>query len=234
MPSDAFWLSVDFLASHLQLVGTAAPARRGVTAADGAAREAVPRGVLDTQLAYYRARAPEYDEWFHRHGRYDRGPEQTATRGSSELAVVRAWLRSLDLDGAAVLELAPGTGLWTAELLAAGAVVTAVDGAPEMLEALDRRCAGPRLTTVLADLFAWAPSRRYDVVVACFFMSHVPDERFAAFLELVAAARGARAEGCSCSTACARRRPRPATTCSPTSASRRCNDGSTTVGPSRS
>ena len=105
---------------------------------------------------------------------------------------MRAWLRSLDLDGAAVLELAPGTGLWTEELLAAGAVVTAVDGAPEMLEALDRRCAGPRLTTELADLFAWAPSRRYDVVVACFFMSHVPDERFAAFLELVA---GARREG---------------------------------------
>ncbi len=158
-----------------------------MTLSDGTAREAVPSGVLDTQLAYYRARAPEYDEWFHRHGRYDRGPEQTAT-WFEELDTVRGWLR-LGLEGADVLELAPGTGLWTKELLAAGATVTAVDGAEEMLEALERRCAGPRLTTELADLFSWSPSRRYDVVVACFFMSHVPDERFAAFPGLVASAR---------------------------------------------
>ncbi|HEV3329139.1 MAG TPA: methyltransferase domain-containing protein [Acidimicrobiales bacterium] len=153
-------------------------------------RDEVPAGVLDTQLAYYRARAPEYDEWFHRHGRYDRGADQTAA-WHAELGVVRSWLGALDLDGLEVLELAPGTGLWTAELLDAGASVTAVDAAPEMLEALRRRCAGPRLTTVLADLFSWAPARRFDAVVACFFMSHVPDERFAAFLELVAGAVGA-------------------------------------------
>jgi 2-polyprenyl-3-methyl-5-hydroxy-6-metoxy-1,4-benzoquinol methylase len=148
-------------------------------------RDLVPEGVLDTQLAYYRARAPEYDEWFHRHGRYDHGSVQTAA-WRAEYELVRAWLRAFDLDGAEVLELAPGTGLWTIELLDAGASVTAVDGAPEMLEALHRRCDGRRLTTQLADLFCWAPSRRYDAVVACFFMSHVPDERFMAFLELVA------------------------------------------------
>jgi trans-aconitate methyltransferase len=78
--------------------------------------------------------------------------------------------------------------LWTIELLDAGASVTAVDGAPEMLEALQRRCDGHHLTTELADLFSWTPTRRYDAVVACFFMSHVPDERFVAFLELVASA----------------------------------------------
>jgi 2-polyprenyl-3-methyl-5-hydroxy-6-metoxy-1,4-benzoquinol methylase len=150
-------------------------------------RDEVPPGVLDTQLAYYRARAPEYDEWFHRHGRYDRGADQTAS-WHAELEDVRSWLVALDLDGLEVLELAPGTGLWTKELLDAGASVTAVDAAPEMLEALRRRCEGPRLTTVLADLFSWAPARRFDAVVACFFMSHVPDERFSSFLELVAGA----------------------------------------------
>ena len=157
-----------------------------MTREDGV-RDAVPPGVLDTQLAYYRARAPEYDEWFHRHGRYDRGADLTAA-WQAELAVVRSWLNALDLDGLEVLELAPGTGLWTAELLEAGAQVTAVDAAPEMLEALRRRCGGPRLTTVHADLFAWVPARRYDAVVACFFMSHVPDERLASFLALVASA----------------------------------------------
>ncbi len=150
-------------------------------------RDAVPSGVLDTQLAYYRARAPEYDEWFHRHGRYDRGADLTAA-WHAELEVVRSWLVAMDLDGLEVLELAPGTGLWTAELLAAGASVTAVDAAPEMLEALAARCGGPRLTTLRADLFTWAPTRQYDAVVACFFMSHVPDERFASFLSLVATA----------------------------------------------
>ena len=34
--------------------------------------------ILAGQQAYYRARAPEYDQWFLRQGRYDRGPEETA------------------------------------------------------------------------------------------------------------------------------------------------------------
>ena len=36
------------------------------------------RHLLDEQIAYYRARAQEYDEWFLRQGCYDRGPEQVA------------------------------------------------------------------------------------------------------------------------------------------------------------
>jgi hypothetical protein len=31
--------------------------------------------LLEGQLAYYRARADEYDDWFLRRGRHDRGPE---------------------------------------------------------------------------------------------------------------------------------------------------------------
>jgi demethylmenaquinone methyltransferase/2-methoxy-6-polyprenyl-1,4-benzoquinol methylase len=143
--------------------------------------------VLDEQLAYYRARAPEYDDWFERRGRYDRGDAATAA-WRAELAVTRGWLHDLDLGGRDVLELAPGTGLWTAELLGAGARVTAVDAAPEMLEALRARCGGPGLETVEADLFSWHPGRRFDAVVACFFVSHVPDERLGAFLSLVAGA----------------------------------------------
>ncbi len=34
--------------------------------------------LLGEQAAYYRARAPEYDDWWQRTGRYDRGPEATA------------------------------------------------------------------------------------------------------------------------------------------------------------
>jgi len=31
--------------------------------------------IIQDQIAYYRARANEYDEWFLRQGRYDHGPE---------------------------------------------------------------------------------------------------------------------------------------------------------------
>ena len=44
------------------------------------------------QIAYYRACAQEYDEWFFRVGRYDRGPEQQA-EWFLELEIVEGPLR---------------------------------------------------------------------------------------------------------------------------------------------
>lgn len=154
-------------------------------------RAPVADDVLAEQLEYYRARAAEYDEWFLRQGRYDRGDGATA-RWRDEAALVRGWLTELALEDADVLELAAGTGIWTHELLVAGARVTAVDAAPEMLDELRRRIeptglAG-RLQVVEADVYAWSPPGTFDAVVACFFMSHVPDERFDGFLALAAAA----------------------------------------------
>ena len=43
--------------------------------------------LLQEQVAYYRARAAEYDEWWYRTGRYDRGPEHRAA-WQREIAVV--------------------------------------------------------------------------------------------------------------------------------------------------
>jgi demethylmenaquinone methyltransferase/2-methoxy-6-polyprenyl-1,4-benzoquinol methylase len=145
----------------------------------------VDPGVLDEQLAYYRARAPEYDDWFERRGRFDRGSAPTEV-WHRETAQVRSWLGTLELAGKDVLELAAGTGIWTAELLAEGASVTAVDAASEMLDRLRRRVAGHPLKTIEADLYVWRPQRMFDAVVSCFFMSHVPDERFEWFLSLLA------------------------------------------------
>jgi demethylmenaquinone methyltransferase/2-methoxy-6-polyprenyl-1,4-benzoquinol methylase len=42
-----------------------------------------------------------------------------------------------------------------------------------------------RARFVLADLFAWRPEQRYDVVFFGFWLSHVPLERFADFWALV-------------------------------------------------
>jgi demethylmenaquinone methyltransferase/2-methoxy-6-polyprenyl-1,4-benzoquinol methylase len=147
----------------------------------------VDGGTLDEQLAYYRARAPEYDEWFFRQGRYDRGEAATA-RWHEEVSEIRSWLDALDLEDRDVLELAAGTGLWTERLVALGARVTAVDAASEMLAELRRRMGTARIELVEADLFDWEPPRCFDAVVSCFFMSHVPDERFDGFLALVTSA----------------------------------------------
>jgi demethylmenaquinone methyltransferase/2-methoxy-6-polyprenyl-1,4-benzoquinol methylase len=65
--------------------------------------------ILKEQVEYYQARAIEYDEWFLRQGRYDRGPEHRAAC-FSELALVEAALHRELQSGEGGLELACGTG----------------------------------------------------------------------------------------------------------------------------
>lgn len=147
------------------------------------------RSVLVEQVAYYRARAGEYDRWWLRQGRYDRGPDATR-RWFDEADEARTAFDALPLDGAEVLELAPGTGLWTERLAARAARVTAIDASAEMTEQCKRRL-GPladRVDLILADLFDWTPDRTYDVVVFCFWISHVPDDMLDRFLAKVAQA----------------------------------------------
>lgn len=144
---------------------------------------------LAEQAAYYRARAEEYDEWWQRRGRYDRGAE--ATRNWQD--DVRALERALDRFGPSgqVLELASGTGWWTGRLARHAETLTCVDAAPETIEVNRRRLAEAELPApryVEADLFDWRPDARYDVVFFSFWLSHVPPERFDAFWQQVAAA----------------------------------------------
>lgn len=142
--------------------------------------------ILVEQAEYYRARAPEYDRWFFREGRYDRGDAATAL-WFSEVEEVRGALARMPLDGADVIELAPGTGIWTELLVDRARHVTAVDASSEMVEE-NRRRLGDRarsVTFILADLFTWQPDHEYDAVVFCFWISHVPDSRLDAFLSRV-------------------------------------------------
>jgi demethylmenaquinone methyltransferase/2-methoxy-6-polyprenyl-1,4-benzoquinol methylase len=146
-------------------------------------------GILQHQIAYYRARAGEYDEWWFRTGRYDRGREFNARWQAEVDAVERAlddWL--VARRPRAALELACGTGLFTRRLAPRVAQLTAVDASPEVIAINRGRVAADNVDYVEADLFSWRPERRYDAVFFSFWLSHVPAERFAAFWDTVAAA----------------------------------------------
>ncbi len=137
----------------------------------------MPDLVLQEQVDYYRARAAEYDEWFYRKGRYDHGDESN-----------RVWFEEADsvfdaLDTMAptgdVLELAPGTGIWPERLLRTARYVTAIDASSEMI-ARNRVKLGngaTRVTFQVADIFEWKPSVKFDAIVFCFWISHVPATR---------------------------------------------------------
>ncbi len=148
--------------------------------------EPVSSQTLNEMVDYYRARANEYDEWFYRRGRYDRGPEANA-RWFAEVDEVFAALDALGIEGD-VIELAPGTGIWTERLLHTASSITALDASPEMIAINHARVTSDRISYLQADLFAWKPTRRYDAIFFGFWISHVPTERLDRFLQTIATA----------------------------------------------
>ena len=148
-----------------------------------------PDDLVEEQIDYYRARAPEYDDWWLRTGRYeptdDFGQRWEAGKRDLEDAV-RAFAPA-----GQVLEVAAGTGNLTVALAAVDAVdhITAVDASEEAL-AIARRKVGDdaRVTYVPADVFSWVPTHQFDAVAFGFWLSHVPPQRFEAFWELVRSA----------------------------------------------
>jgi SAM-dependent methyltransferase len=143
--------------------------------------------LLSEQRRYYGARAAEYDAWWQRRGRYDRGAEVNA-RWFAEAAALEAALGRFCPSGD-ILELACGTGFWTKLLAARARRLTAVDGAPEMLARARERVGDAPVEYLQADLFDWRPrAGAYDVCFFGFWLSHVPESRFEAFWEMVASA----------------------------------------------
>jgi demethylmenaquinone methyltransferase/2-methoxy-6-polyprenyl-1,4-benzoquinol methylase len=129
--------------------------------------------LLAEQVEYYRARAPEYDAtspW----------PYDHASR-----ARLAAALEEFGPHGC-VLELACGTGEWTAELARHASQLTAVDASPEMLAIASARVGDNRVRYIRADILQWQPDQRYDAVFFSAWLSHVPPQRFDRFWALVA------------------------------------------------
>ena len=133
------------------------------------------QALLAEQVAYYRARAPEYDR----------------TAYGDDLADARARIaRTLDrLDPRGnVLELACGTGMWTEALAARSEHLLAVDTSPEAL-AIARTRVPAEVRLEVADVLRgnppWRPAERYDVVAMAFWLSHVPRTQTMPFLDRV-------------------------------------------------
>ena len=141
---------------------------------------------LREQVRYYQARAEEYDEWFLRQGRYDRGQELNQ-RWFSEVRILYQELDTFSPRGS-ILELACGTGIWTQQLLRYADRITAVDAVPEVIAINQRRTQSDAVSFVQADLFDWQPVEKYDVVFFSFWLSHVPPELFKPFWDMVAQA----------------------------------------------
>lgn len=152
---------------------------RGAAAAD--AREPAPD--RDTEmLAYYEARAGEYDDWYLRRGRYARGPIHDAA-WNAELDGAGTWLDALPISGE-IVELAAGTGWWS-PLLASKGELSLYDAAEAPLERARERLVAHRLRAHLHVRDAWSePDRQVDALFCGFWLSHVVRDRTGEFLAL--------------------------------------------------
>ena len=145
--------------------------------------------LLDEQLRYYRARAGEYDDWWLRRGRYDRGTALNAAFLADARAVEEALCGWLDAARPArALELACGTGLFTRHLAPRVGHLTAVDASAEVLALNRARMGGAPIEYVQGDVFTWRSPVRFDCIFMSFWLSHVPATRFDGFWSTVGAA----------------------------------------------
>jgi demethylmenaquinone methyltransferase/2-methoxy-6-polyprenyl-1,4-benzoquinol methylase len=148
----------------------------------------VTDALIDDQIAYYRARAGEYDNNIRRLERYVSLGGSVAGRPDDEdgrevgvLLEALEGIRPFDT----VLELACGTGWWTQWLAQHARQVTAVDASEEMLTLNRERVNAANVTYALANVFSWQPDRKFDLVFFAFWLSHVPRDRFVAFWQVV-------------------------------------------------
>ena len=121
--------------------------------------------------AYYAARASHYEEIYDKPERQD------------ELALLREKVCDT-LRGHDVLEIACGTGYWTAQYAAAAASVLATDINPEVIAvARARGLPADKVQFALGNAFALDVDGKYSACFAGFLWSHVKRQEQAGFLE---------------------------------------------------
>ena len=127
------------------------PAERAKTPGPAGLRDRRGRGA--EMVAYYEARAGEYDDWYLRRGRYARGPIHDAA-WNAELDAAGRWLDGLPIRGE-IVELAAGTGWWS-PLLASKGELSLYDAAEAPLERARERLLAHRLRAHIHVRDAWA------------------------------------------------------------------------------
>ena len=129
--------------------------------------------LIANQIAYYRARAREFDGGHHH-----------------PIPALARPLRGFKPRGR-VVEIACGTGIWTAEILRQPVQsLLCIDAAPEMLAIHESRIDDIRVRRERHDLFRWEPEAVFDAAFFAFWLSHVPPSRFAEFWGLLGRAVG--------------------------------------------
>ncbi len=110
--------------------------------------------------AYYAARAPEYDDWYLRRGRYSHGVIADAA-WNAELDSATQWLDALPIGGE-IVELAAGTGWWS-PLLASKGTLWIYDANEEPLDRARDRLVAHGLAAHIHVRDAWAePDHQVD------------------------------------------------------------------------
>lgn len=122
-------------------------------------------------IDYYGRRAGEYERIYQK-------PERQA-----DLAHLREHLR-FRLAGRRVLELACGTGYWTAAVADIVDSIVAADASEEVLAIASAKGLDPaRVSFCLGDAYhPMRPEHDFTAGMAAFWWSHIPRERLAAFL----------------------------------------------------
>jgi SAM-dependent methyltransferase len=133
-------------------------------------------------LDYYSGRAGEYEQVYEK-------PERQA-----DLERVRAWLHA-ELAGHRILEIACGTGYWTACLAPVAETIVATDVSAAVLPLARRKPYPPgRVRVEFADAYALSGvAGDFTAAFAGFWWSHVPNERQQEFLTSLGGRVGPRA-----------------------------------------
>jgi len=149
---------------------------------DQGRRDGRPGDLAAEMVAYYEARAGEYDDWYLRRGRYSHGPVHDAA-WLAELDQATRWLDDLPIAGE-IVELAAGTGWWS-PLLAAKGELSAYDLAGAPLDRARARLLAHGSPAHIHRRDAWErPDRAVDALFCGFWLSHVARDRLGSFLVL--------------------------------------------------
>lgn len=115
----------------------------------------------DNLVAYYRQRAAEYENIYHK-------PERQA-----DLAAATAMLQDI-FKGKEVYEMACGTGYWTERIAMTAASITATDINQAVLDIAQQKDYPNRnVHYQTADIFQTVPDRQYDALFGGFIWSHI-------------------------------------------------------------